>query len=131
MRTAALPFVNIFLFATVLIMYYKQISEGYEDQARFGILQKVGMTQKEIKKSINSQVLTIFFLPLLMAGVHLAFAFPFIYKMLALFSLTNLKLLILVTVGCYLIFALFYIIIYRVTSRSYYSIVSGAKKEVQ
>lgn len=117
----------VFLFAAVLIMYYKQVSEGYEDQSRFEIMQKVGMTKKEIKKSINSQVLTVFFLPLLAAGLHLAFAFPLIYKLLTLFALTNQTLLILVTVSCYLVFALFYVLIYRVTSRAYYSIVSGAK----
>ncbi len=119
----------VFLFAAVLIMYYKQVSEGYEDQSRFEIMQKVGMTKKEIKKSINSQILTVFFLLLLTAGVHLAFAFPMIYKLLALFSLTNLRLLILVTVCCYLIFALFYVLVYRITSYAYYSIVSGAKEE--
>ncbi|HJB25785.1 MAG TPA: ABC transporter permease [Firmicutes bacterium] len=119
----------VFIFAAVLIIYYKQISEGYEDQSRFEIMQKVGMTRKEIKKSINSQVLTVFFLPLLAAGVHLAFAFPMLSKMLALFSLTNTTLLILVTVCCYLVFAVFYIFVYRITSRSYYTIVSGIQKE--
>lgn len=119
----------VFLFAAVLIMYYKQISEGYEDQSRFAIMQKVGMTKKEIKKSINSQILTVFFLPLITAGVHLAFAFPMIYKLLALFSLTNLKLLIFVTICCFLIFTLFYVLVYRITSKAYYSIVSGAREE--
>lgn len=66
----------VFVFAAVLIIYYKQISEGYEDQSRFAIMQKVGMTKREIRKSINSQILTVFFLPLILAGVHLAFAFP-------------------------------------------------------
>ena len=107
-------------------MYYKQI---YEDQSRFGIMQKVGMTKKEIRKSINSQVLTVFFLPLIAAGLHLTFAFPMISKLLVLFGLTNTKLLILVTVLCYLVFALFYILVYRITSKAYYSIVSGAKEE--
>lgn len=119
----------VFLFAAVLIVYYKQISEGYEDQSRFEIMQKVGMTKKEIRKSINSQVLTVFFLPIITAGVHLAFAFPMISKLLVLFGLTNTKLLIWVTMACYLIFALFYILVYRITSRAYYSIVSGAKEE--
>lgn len=119
---------TVFLFAAVLIMYYKQISEGYEDQSRFAIMQKVGMTKREIKKSINSQILTVFFLPLITSGVHLAFAFPMIYKLLALFSLTNLELLILVTICCYLIFALFYVLVYRITSKAYYSIVSGARE---
>lgn len=117
----------VFLFAAVLIIYYKQISEGYEDQSRFEIMQKVGMNRREIKKSINSQILTVFFLPLLTAGIHLCFAFPLIYKLLALFSLVNLPLLILVTVICYLIFSLFYVAIYRVTSYAYYSIVSSIR----
>ena len=117
----------VFIFAAVLIIYYKQVSEGYEDQARFAIMQKVGMTKKEIRRSINSQVLTVFFLPLITAGVHLAFAFPLIRKLLLLFNLTNGTLLILVTAGCYLIFALFYVLVYRVTSRTYFSIVSGMR----
>ncbi len=119
----------VFVFAAVLIMYYKQISEGYEDQSRFEIMQKVGMTRKEIKKSIHSQILTVFFLPLVTAGVHLAFAFPLIYKLLALFSLTNFKLLVIVTICCYLVFALFYVLVYRITSGAYYSIVSGARED--
>ncbi len=119
----------VFIFAAVLIIYYKQVSEGYEDQSRFDIMQKVGMTKKEIRKSINSQILTVFFLPLVTAGIHLAFAFPLIKKLLLLFSLTNTGLLIGVTAACYLIFALFYVIVYRVTSGAYYSIVSGAKEE--
>lgn len=117
----------VFLFGTVLIMYYKQISEGYEDQDRFDILMKVGMSRKEVKQSINSQVLTVFFLPLIAAGVHLAFAFPLISQILMLLSATEEKLLILVTVCCYLVFALFYVAVYVITSRSYYTIVSGRK----
>ena len=113
----------VFLFAAVLIMYYKQISEGYEDQSRFEIMRKVGMTRKDIRKSINSQILTVFFLPLLMAGLHLSFAFPIVRRLLLLFSLTNTGLLIMTTAGCYLIFALFYVVVYRITSRAYYSIV--------
>lgn len=120
---------SVFLFGTVLIMYYKQISEGYEDQKRFDILMKVGMTQKEVKRSINSQVLTVFFLPLIMAGVHLAFAFPLISKMLMLISTAaDRELLMIVTVGCYLVFALFYMIVYWVTSKSYYTIVNPKTK---
>ncbi len=119
----------VFICAAVLIMYYKQITEGYEDQSRFEIMQKVGMTKPEIRKSINSQVLTVFFLPLLAAGVHLAFSFPMISKMLLLFSLTNTKLFILVMAGCYLVFALFYVAVYLLTSREYFSIVSGRKKQ--
>lgn len=118
----------VFLFGTVLIMYYKQISEGYEDQDRFDILMKVGMTRKEVKQSINSQVLTVFFLPLITAGIHLAFAYPLISKILLLMSATEEKLLIMVTIACYLVFALFYVVVYAVTSKEYYTIVSGKSK---
>lgn len=119
----------VFIFAAVLIMYYKQVSEGYEDQSRFEIMQKVGMTKREIKKSINSQMLTVFFMPLIASGVHLAFAFPMIYKMLILFGLVNKVFLIMVTVGCFLLFALLYMLVYKITSRAYYSIVSGGKEK--
>lgn len=119
----------VFIFAAVLIMYYKQVSEGYEDQSRFEIMQKVGMTKREIKKSINSQMLTVFFMPLIAAGVHLAFAFPMIYKMLILFGLVNKFFLIMVTVGCFLLFALLYMLVYKITSRAYYSIVSGGNEK--
>ena len=119
----------VFILAAVLIIYYKQICEGYEDQSRFDIMQKVGMTKVEIRKSINSQVLTVFFLPLLMAGVHLAFAFPLIRKLLLLLGLTNVWLFATVTVISFLAFALFYVFIYRLTSRSYFRIVSGMRDE--
>ena len=119
----------VFILAAVLIIYYKQICEGYEDQSRFDIMQKVGMTKVEIRKSINSQVLTVFFLPLVMAGVHLAFAFPLIRKLLLLLGLTNVWLFATVTVISFLAFALFYVFIYRLTSRSYFRIVSGMRDE--
>lgn len=119
----------VFLAAAVLILYYKQISEGYEDQARFEIMQRVGMTKTDIRKSINSQLLLVFFLPLLFAGLHLGFAFPFVHKMLMLFNLTNLKLLIGTTVITFAIYAVFYTLVYRITSNSYYSIVAGAKED--
>ena len=119
----------VFLAAAVLILYYKQISEGYEDQARFEIMQRVGMTKMDIRKSINSQLLLVFFLPLLFAGLHLGFAFPFVHKMLVLFNLTNLKLLIGTTVVTFAIYAVFYTLVYRITSNSYYSIVAGAKED--
>ena len=119
----------VFLTAAVLILYYKQISEGYEDQARFEIMQRVGMTKTDIRKSINSQLLLVFFLPLLFAGLHLGFAFPFIHKLLILFNLTNLKLLIGTTVITFAIYAVFYTLVYRITSNSYYSIVAGAKED--
>lgn len=118
----------VFLFAAVLIIYYKQISEGYEDQARFEIMQKVGMTKKDIRQSINSQLLMVFFFPLLLAGGHLAFAFPIIEKLLLLFNLNNRNLFIATSVGSFFVFALFYVIVYRITSNSYYEIVSDVKE---
>lgn len=119
----------VFIFAAVLIIYYKQISEGYEDQSRFDIMQKVGMTKQEIRKSINSQMLTVFLLPLIMAGMHLAFAFPIICKLLMLFNVINVNLLIVTALISFLAFALFYTLFYRVTSNAYYNIVSGVKEE--
>lgn len=118
----------VFIFAAVLIIYYKQISEGYEDQSRFEIMQKVGMTKNEIRKSINSQLLTVFFLPLIFAGMHLAFAAPIIKKLLLLFNLTNLNLFIVTILISFAAFALFYMIVYKITSSAYYKIVSGAKE---
>ena len=119
----------VFLFAAALIVYYKQISEGYEDQARFSIMQKVGMTKQDIRRSINSQVLTVFFAPLLLAGVHMAFAFPMVWLMLRMFGMKNLILMILTTLAAFAVFGVFYIIIYWFTAGAYYSIVSGAKQE--
>ena len=114
----------VFICAAVLIIYYKQISEGYEDRSRFEIMQNVGMTKKEIHSSINSQLLTVFFLPLIFAGLHLGFAFPFIHKLLMLFNLSNLPLLIGTTAISFVVFALLYAVVYRVTSNAYYNIVS-------
>ena len=119
----------VFVLATVLIIYYKQISEGFEDRERFDIMQKVGMTRKEIKKAVNSQVLTVFFLPLLTAGLHLAFAFPFVSKFLALLEVNNVPFLILVTAASFLVFGLFYTLVYRTTSRAYFNIVSDGERE--
>ena len=119
----------VFLFAAVLIIYYKQITEGYEDQSRFEIMQKVGMTKRDIRKSINSQMLTVFFLPLVTAGVHLSFAFPLIRLLLRMFNMTNVTLFAQTTLICFVIFGLFYTLVYRITSNAYFSIVSGAKEE--
>lgn len=119
----------VFVFATMLIMYYKQISEGYEDQGRFEILQKVGMTRKEVKKTINSQVMTVFFMPLLVAGIHLAFAFPFLYKGLMLLNFNNLWMLVQVAVLAYLLFGVGYTVVYRITSRAYYHLVGSRKDD--
>ena len=114
----------VFLIAAVLIIYYKQITEGYEDASRFSIMRKVGMTRKEIRKSINSQVLTVFFAPLIAAGVHMAFAMPLISKLLKLMYLENTSILIATALCTFGAFAIFYAIIYKITSRTYYSIVS-------
>lgn len=119
----------VFLFAAVLIIYYKQLSEGYEDRARFTIMRKVGMTQRDIRATINSQMLTVFAAPLLLAGVHMLFAFPFLWKILMLLNLFNKALIARVAVLCYLVFALAYALVYKLTSNSYYTIVSGAKAE--
>lgn len=119
----------VFICAAVLIMYYKQLSEGYEDQARFDIMQKVGMTKREIKKSINSQMLTVFFAPLLLAGTHLAFNFPLINRTISLLGFQNMHLLLLSTVCCFLVFALLYMVVYRVTSGAYYKIVSSGEED--
>lgn len=117
-----------FIFATVLIIYYKQISEGYEDAARFEIMQKVGMTKKEIRQSINSQLLTVFFLPLLCAGLHLLFAFPMIKQILNLFNqINNTTLYTITTLVSFALFSLLYVFVYRLTSNAYYNIVSGKK----
>jgi putative ABC transport system permease protein len=114
----------LFIMATVLIIYYKQISEGYDDKERFEIMQKVGMGKAEIKKSIGSQVLMVFFLPLVTAIIHIAFAFKVIVKLLAVLNLTNVTLFILCTAGTIFIFAIFYAFVYFFTSRVYYRIVS-------
>ena len=114
----------LFIMATVLIIYYKQISEGYEDRERFVILQKVGMTQAEVKSAIHSQVLTVFFLPLIVAGIHVAVAFPLITLVLALMNMINVKLFLICTIVCFLIFVVMYVSIYSLTAKTYYKIVS-------
>ena len=118
----------VFIAAAALIIYYKQLSEGYEDQSRFGIMQKVGMTKREIRSTINSQILTVFFAPLLLAGLHLAFAFPFVQKIIRLFGVMNTPLLIVTSVVCFLAFALFYVFVYRATAKAYYVIVSSGEE---
>lgn len=119
---------TVFLLAAVMIIYYKQLSEGYEDYARYEIMQKVGMTKQDIRKSINSQMLTVFFSPLLMAGLHLCFAFPFLWKIMMMFGLNNRTLIIAITVICYIIFGIFYAVVYKITSNLYFYIVSGNKR---
>ena len=114
---------SLFLMGTAMIIYYKQISEGYEDQKRFEIMQKVGLSRREVRSSVRRQILMVFFLPLLMAMLHITMAFPMIRRMLLLFGMTNTKLFIGCTTGTVLIFAVVYGLIYLMTARSYYHIV--------
>lgn len=115
---------TLFVMATVLIIYYKQISEGYDDRERFVIMQKVGMDLREVRASIRSQVLNVFFLPLVVAGVHVTAAFPLISRLLALLNFVNTKLYVACTVVSFFVFTVMYIVIYAVTARVYYRIVS-------
>lgn len=113
----------LFSIAAVLIMYYKQICEGYEDAERFAVMRKVGLTDAEIRRSVNSQVLTVFFAPLLMAGLHMMFAMPMIRLILGVFGLHNDSLFYGIGIGCYVVFAVIYALMYLLTSRRYYRIV--------
>ncbi|WP_334296661.1 ABC transporter permease [Sporofaciens musculi] len=115
---------SLFLMATVLIMYYKQISEGYDDRERYQIMQKVGMSKREVKHSIRSQVLMVFFLPLVMAVLHISVAFGVITKLLAILNLTNVPLFLICTIITVIVFALFYGIVFSLTAREYYKIVN-------
>jgi putative ABC transport system permease protein len=114
---------TLFTMATVLIMYYKQISEGYDDQKRFEIMQQVGISRSEIKSAIRSQVLIVFFLPLAVAAIHIAAAFNMITRLMALLNLTNVALFAWCTVGTILVFALLYAAFYTFTAKAYYRIV--------
>ena len=114
----------IFLVSCVVIMYYKQVSEGFEDQARFGIMQKVGMTREEIRKSIDSQMLTVFAIPIIFACIHLAVVLPIVNKLLMLFGLFDMPRLMISAGVCVLICGTLYAVIYRLTSNAYYRIVS-------
>lgn len=116
---------TMFLLATVLIIYYKQVSEGFEDRGRFEILQKVGMDRKEVKKVITTQILQVFFLPLLLASVHIGFAFPIVRRILAILGLMNAKLFVGCTLVSILVFAVVYGIVYSLTAGVYYRIVYG------
>lgn len=113
----------LFSIAAVLIMYYKQICEGYEDAERFAVMRKVGLTDAGIRRSVNSQVLTVFFAPLLMAGLHMMFAMPMIRLILGAFGLHNDSLFYGIGIGCYVVFAVIYALMYLLTSRRYYRIV--------
>lgn len=113
----------IFLVGAGMIIYYKQMSEGYEDKDRFEIMQKVGMSRKEVKSAIRRQILMVFFLPLLMAVLHIIMAFPMISRLLGLLGMMNTELYILCTAGTIVVFAVIYAAIYMCTAKSYYKIV--------
>ena len=114
----------LFLFATLLMLYYKQVVEGYEDASRFAIMQRVGMTKRDIRESVNAQMLLIFLLPLAAAALHLAFAQPMVWQIMQLFGIQNLTLFLGVTGAALLLFALLYCAMYRLTSNAYFRIVS-------
>lgn len=113
----------VFTFAAALIIYYKQISEGYYDKDKFEIMQKVGMSKSEVKKTIRKQVLMVFFVPLVMAGIHILAAFQMITRLLQVFMMYNVTLFALCTLGTFVVFAVIYAIVYAVTAREYYKIV--------
>ena len=113
----------IFVVSQVVIMYYKQISEGYEDKGKFGIMRKVGLTDRQIKQSIRSQVLMIFFAPLAIATLHTVVAYPFIEKILKLFLATNNNVFLIALAVTIAVFGVFYLIVYLITSRIYYRII--------
>lgn len=117
----------VFISGTVLIMYYKQVTEGYEDAERYEIMKKVGMTEREIKKSINSQILTVFFAPLIAAGVHIAFAYNMIKLILRVMVAAAGSTFFYTTLICYAVFAVFYIAVYLITSKAYYRTISYGK----
>lgn len=112
---------------TAMIIYYKQISEGYEDKARFEIMRKVGMSRREVKSSIHRQILMVFFLPLITACVHIGMAFPLMKRLLLLLSMQNTRLFLICTAATVLVFAAVYAVIYAVTARAYYRILEKAE----
>ena len=114
----------VFTMAAVLIIYYKQISEGLEDKSRFAIMQKVGLSRKEVKRAIHTQILTVFFLPLITAGIHVVFAYPIIRAILKAMMLSSETVFIICTIVSFLVFSVFYAIVYALTAKVYYRIVS-------
>ena len=115
----------MFLIVTVMLIFYKQISEGYEDKERYVIMEKVGMSSEEVKASITSQIRIVFFLPLVVAAIHELAAFPIVRRLLALLNLTNVRLYVICMGITFLLFSAIYYIVFRVTSHSYYRIVNG------
>lgn len=116
----------LFLVATILIIYYKQISEGYEDQKNFQIMSRIGLSNNEISHIINSQICTVFLLPIGVSVVHICFAYPLVKKIMAMMNLTNEKLFVSCTIGTVLVFIMIYLLIYKITSKVYYKIVRRA-----
>lgn len=114
---------SVCLFATALIIYYKQISEGYEDRTRFQIMEKIGMSRQEVRQTIRKQVLLVFFLPLAVAGLHMAVAFPLLTRIMKVLMLFSVKLFAFCALGTFAVFALVYVLIYLGTSKTYYQIV--------
>lgn len=114
----------MFLMVTVMIIFYKQISEGYDDRERYIIMEKVGMSHAEVKATIQSQIRIVFFLPLVMAAIHVAAAFPMIRRLLAMLNLTNVPLFVTCLVVTILIFTAIYYLVFRITSKAYDKIVS-------
>lgn len=115
----------MFLIVTVMLIFYKQISEGYEDKERYVIMEKVGMSSEEVKASITSQIRIVFFLPLVVAAIHELAAFPIVRRLLALLNLTNVRLYVICMGITFLLFSAIYYIVFRVTSQAYYRIVDG------
>ena len=115
----------MFLMVTVMIIFYKQISEGYDDKQRYEIMEKVGMSNEEVKTSIQSQIRMVFFLPIVTAAIHVAAAFPMINRLLMLLNLSNTRLFVICLIITILIFTLIYYIVFKLTSRSYYKIVGN------
>ena len=115
----------IFLMVTVMIIFYKQISEGYEDKQRYEIMKKVGMSNLEVRVSIRSQVRIVFFLPLVTAAIHTIAAFPMMTKLLQILNLTNKPLFAGCLLATFVVFAIIYYIVFKITSRSYYRIVGN------
>ena len=116
-------FTILFLTNTVLIIYFKQVSEGFEDRERFRIMRQVGMADEEVRRTINKQILWVFFLPLMAALLHLAAASGMILRMLSAFQLNNILLILLCLLGSAALFTLVYTVVFRLTARVYYKLV--------
>lgn len=116
---------TMFLMVTVMIIFYKQTSEGYDDKERYEIMEKVGMSNAEVKKSIQSQVRMVFFLPIVTAAIHVAAAFPMLRRLLMMLNLTDTQLMIECMIGTLLVFLAIYYLVFKLTSRTYYKIVGN------